>query len=135
MGSNFLTIALPAMTSNNDLLHVLKASSEQGGVTIVDAYYVPKATTDAGTSHHLYLLNYGTAGTALASGGTVADVGGTAAPFTSGLPAQFTITAAQAFLDQDEWLVLRKTQEGADSDITTNASLVLELVDGVITQG
>ncbi len=133
--SKFLAFPLGVMTSDNDLVHVDKASSTYGGMTILDAHYVPKATTNAGTSHHLYLLNYGTAGTALATGGTVGDVGGTAAPFTSGLPAAFTLTAAQVFLDAGEWLVLRKPQEGADSDITANASLVIEYVDGVVLVG
>lgn len=134
-GSKFIAFPLPVMTGNNDLIRVVKASTKFGGMTIIAANYVPAAATDAGTSHALYLLNYGTTGTALASGGTVGSVGGTAAPYSAGVPAAFTLTTAQVFLDEGEWLVLRKTQEGADSDITTNATLVIEYCDGIVEVG
>lgn len=135
MSSKFLRVDLGVMTNNNDTKHIVKASSTYGGMTIIGANYVPAAATDAGTSHHLYLLNYGSSGTALASGGTVGDCGGTADPFAADTPKAFTLAAAQVFLDAGEWLVLRKTQEGADSDITVDASVVIEYVDGVVTQG
>ena len=131
--AQFLSIALPVMTGNNDLLKIFRASTEYGGITITKAYYVPAGATDAGTSHALYLLNYGTSGTV--AGGTIGTVGGTAAPYGAGTPVSFTLTATQVFVDDGEWLVLRKTQEGADSDIVTNSSLHIEFVEGVIIQG
>lgn len=133
MGSKYLTTTLPTLTTNNDIMHIVKASTVHGGMTIIAANYVPAATTNPGTSHVLYLMNYGTSGTV--AGGTVGSVGGTAAPYTATVPAAFTLTAAQVFVDAGEWLVVKKTEEGADSDVAANAALVIEYVDGVVTQG
>jgi hypothetical protein len=131
--SKFLITTLPVMTTNNDIMGIVKASTDFGGMTIVKATYWPAATTNAGTSHVLHLMNYGTSGTV--AGGTVGSVGGTASPYTTLVPAEFTLVAAQVFIDAGEWLVLKKTQEGADSDIAANASLVIEYVDGVVLIG
>lgn len=131
--AQFISFPLPVMTANNDLLRIFRASTEYGGITITKAYYTPAGSTDAGTSHVLYLMNYGTSGTV--AGGTIGAVGGTAAPYTANVPTAFTLTAAQVFVDDGEWVVLKKTQEGADSDIVTNSTLVVEFVEGVISVG
>jgi hypothetical protein len=131
--SQTINFPLPVMTANNDLLRVFKASTEYGGITITRAYYTPAGATDAGTSHVLVLMNYGTSGTV--AGGTIGTVGGTAAPYAAGRPDAFTLTAANVFVDDGEWVVLKKTQEGADSDIVTNSMLHIEYVQGVISVG
>jgi len=134
VSSKFLRVDLGTMTGDNDTKHILRASGAYGGITIIDAWYIPAAATNAGTSHALYLLNYGSSGTALAASGTIASVGGTVDPFAADTPKQFTITAAQAFLDSGEWLVLRKTEQN-NSEITADASVIIEYADGIVTQG
>lgn len=132
--AQFVNFPLPVITTNNDTIKVMRASTEYGGITITKAYYVPAGTTDAGTSHILYLVNYGTSGTVV--GGTIGAVGGTAEPYlTAGLPYAFTLTAANVFVDDGEWVVLKKTQDGADSDITANSTLHIEFVEGAIAVG
>jgi hypothetical protein len=131
--AQYLSFPLPVMTANNDLLRIFRASTEFGGITITKAYYTPAGATDAGTSHVLHLMNYGTSGTV--AGGTIGSVGGTAAVYAANVPYAFTLVAAQVFVDDGEWVVLKKTQEGADSDIVTNSTLVIEFVEGVILVG
>lgn len=131
--AQFLSFPLPVMTANNDLLRIFRASTEYGGITVTRAYYTPAGATDAGTSHVLVLMNYGTSGTV--AGGTIGTVGGTAAPYAANAPMAFTLTAANVFVDDGEWMVLKKTQEGADSDIVTNSTLHIEFVEGAILVG
>lgn len=131
--AQFVNFPLPVITTNNDTIKVMRASTEYGGITITKAYYVPAGATDAGTSHILYLVNYGTSGTVV--GGTIGAVGGTAAPYAANVPYAFTLTAAQVFVDDGEWVVLKKTQDGADSDIVANSTFHMEFVEGVIIQG
>lgn len=134
MSSKFISFNPGVMTSDGDLQFILKASSAFGGMTIVDAWAVNGAAADAGTSSVLYLVNYGTSGTVV--GSTIATLpSGTAAPWAADTPKQFAITAAQAFLDSGEWLVLKKSQQGADSDLNAQACVMIEYCDGVIVQG
>lgn len=128
--SKFMTVFPSTMPGDGDLCYVAKASLTSGGFTVVDAYAV---TGVAGTLN-LVLQNYGSAGTV--AGGTVAGMsGGTATVWAVDTPQQLTITAANAFIDSGEWLVLKKVEAAAGNDLTADASVVIEYVDGVVTQG
>ena len=130
MGSKFLTINPGTMPGDGDLAYVAKSSSVSGGFTVVAAYAV---TGLAGTLD-LVLQNYGTSGGT--AGGTVAHVAtGTANVWVADTPVSLTVTAANAFIDAGEWLVLKKVEAGAGNDLTTDAVVVIEYVDGVVTQG
>ena len=130
MGSKFLTINPGTMPGDGDLAYIAKASSINGGITVVAAYAV---TGVAGTLN-LVLQNYGSAGTV--AGGTIAGMsGGTATVWAADTPQSLTITAANAFIDSGEWLVLKKVEAAAGNDLTTDAVVVVEYVDGVVTQG
>ena len=68
---------------------------------------------NAGTAYALSLLNYGTAGTAVVSGGTVsAVIGGTASPFAANVPAT-TATMPAPILEEGQYLVLNLDEQGA----------------------
>ena len=130
IGSKFLTVNPDTMTGDGDLCHIVKASSAYGGMTVIDAY----AVTGAVGTLNLVLQNYGTAGNV--AGGTVAGMSsGTATVWAADVPQQLTITAANAFIDAGEWLVLKKVESAANNDLSADATIVVEYVDGVVTQG
>lgn len=127
---HFLTINPDTMAGDAALCHILKPSSGYGGITIVSAWAV---TGLAGTLN-LVLQNYGTSGTV--AGGTVAGMSsGTATVWVADTPQELTITAANQFIDSEEWLVLKKLEAGASDDLTADASITIEYVDGITTQG
>lgn len=121
------------MTTDGDLQYITKVPSGWGGYTVLGANFVNGAATTGGTSFFARLVNYGTSGTVV--GGTIGTIGGTADHYAADTPKAFTITAAQAFLDEGEWLVLRKDQDQADSDINAQAVINIWLIPGIISQG
>lgn len=126
----FQTINPGTMPGDGDLAFVAKGSNTMGGFTVTDAY----AVTGAAGTLNLVLQNYGTSGTV--AGGTVAGMAsGTATVWAADTPQQLTITAANAFIDADEWLVLKKVEAAAGNDLTDDAVVVVEYEPGVITQG
>jgi hypothetical protein len=83
---------------------------------------------------NLVLQNYGTSGTV--AGGTVAGMSdGTATVWAADTPQQLTITAAQQFVDENEWLVLKKVESAGGNDLSADATICVEYVDGITTQG
>lgn len=128
--SKFLTINPDTMAGDASLCFVTKASGTYGGFTVVAAHAV---TGVAGTLDFV-LMNYGTTGTV--AGGTVANMAdGTATVWAVDTPQSLTTTAAQVFIDSNEWLVLKKLEAGASDDLTADATVVIEYVDGIVTQG
>ncbi len=127
---HFLTVNPDTMPGDGDLVHVLKPSAGYGGVTIVSVW---ARTAIVGTLN-LVLQNYGASGTV--AGGTVAGMSsGTATVWAAAVPQELAITAAQQFVDSEEWLVLKKVESAADNDLAANASITIEYVDGITTQG
>ena len=127
---HFLTINPDTMPGDGDLCHILKPSAGYGGVTIVSAW----AVTGAVGTLNLVLQNYGSSGTV--AGGTVAGMsGGTATVWAADTPQELTITAAQQFIDSEEWLVLKKVESATGNDLSADASVTIEYVDGITTQG
>lgn len=128
--AQFLTVNPGTMPGDGDLAFVAKASNAYGGFTVVRAW----AVTGAVGTLDLVLMNYGTSGTV--AGGTVAHMSsGTAAEWAVDTPQQLTLTAAQAFVDSDEWLVLKKLEAASGNDLTADAVVVVEIIPGIVSQG
>ena len=129
-GSKYLTINPDTLASAGALCHAFKASTVNGGCTIIAANFV---TGLAGTLD-ITLVNFGVSGTVTA--GTIAGMsGGTATVWVADVPQALTITAANAFVDAGEWVVIKKLEAGGSDDLTADASVCIEYVDGVVTQG
>jgi hypothetical protein len=129
----YITVSPGVMTTDGDLHYAVKASTIAGGITIVGAQLVNGAAGNAGTACLVVLQNYGVSGTV--AGGTVGTCGGTADPYAADTPKAFTLTTAQVFIDAGEWLVVKKVESGGTPDLDAEASICIEYVDGVVTQG
>lgn len=130
MGSKYLTINPDTLASAGALCHAMKASTVNGGITVIAANFV---TGLAGTLD-ITLVNFGSSGTVTA--GTIAGMAsGTATIWVADVPQALTITAAQAFVDAGEWIVIKKLEAGGSDDLTADASVCIEYVDGPVTQG
>lgn len=127
---HFLTVAPDTMPGDGDLCYILKPSGGYGGITVIGAWAVVGVV---GTLN-LVLQNYGTSGTV--AGGTVAGMSdGTATVWAADTPQQLTITAAQQFVDENEWLVLKKVEAAAGNDLAADSTICIEYVDGITSQG
>ena len=93
--------------AGDDAYHLIKMPR---AATVVGAYFVTENNQAAGTGITLTLTNWGTAGTAVQSGGTIASALGTG--INANIPTAATITAAQARVDEGEWLVVQLTEVG-----------------------
>jgi hypothetical protein len=128
--SKFLVCNPGTLPDDSGLSFIAKASSTDGGFTITSAY----AVTGAVGTLNLILMNYGTSGTV--AGGTVAGMAsGTATTWAVDTPQALTITAADAYIDAGEWLVLKKVEAAAGNDLSADAVVTIEYVDGPVTQG
>ena len=129
-GSSFITINPGTLAGDASLCHAFKASTVNGGATILA---VSAVTGLAGTLD-ICLVNFGAAGTVTA--GTIAGMAtGTANIWVADIPQSLTLTAANVFVDAGEWVVIKKLEASADDDLTADASVSIEYVDGVVTQG
>ena len=132
MGNLVKTIVLQpgTMSDDADTVLAMKVPTGYGGVTIIDA----SVESDSAGTLALYLVNYGTGGTVV--GGTIAaNASGTAKVWVAGAPVSLAITAAQAFVDEGEYVFLKKVESAAANDLGDQSSVVINYVDGVITQG
>jgi hypothetical protein len=93
--------------AGNDVYQLMRMPA---AATVIGAYYVGENAQAAGTGITFQLLNYGTAGTAVQSGGTVTNALGTG--IAADVPTAFTVNASQAQLDEGEWLVWLGTEVG-----------------------
>ena len=129
-GSKYIVVAPDTMPGDGDLCYIAKASAIHGGFTVIAANGV---TGVAGTLD-LVLQNYGATGTV--AGGTVAGMSsGTATVWAADTPQALTVTAANVFIDSGEWLVLKKVEAAGGNDLTADATVCIEYVDGPVTQG
>lgn len=97
--------------TDNQPFYLMKAPLP---LTVISAYGTSKAADNAGTARLLSLQNWGTAGTAV-EGTVAAAIGGTAsaARFAANTPKAATITAAEAYVGEGEWLVVHFGEEGS----------------------
>ena len=127
---HFVTINPGTLPDDGGLSFVLKPAGGYGGITVIAAY----AVTGAVGTLNLVLQNYGVSGTV--AGGTVAGMAsGTATVWAVDTPQALTITAANQFIDENEWLVLKKVESAAANDLTADAVVSIEYVDGITTVG
>jgi hypothetical protein len=132
MSSKFLTVYPGTMPDDNGLSFIVKASGSYGGLTLIAAH----AVTGLAGTFDVILQNYGTSGTV--AGGTMANMAdGTATVWAADTPQTLTnsTTAANLFLDAGEWMVFKKTEAAGGNDLTADAVIVVEYVDGVLTSG
>jgi hypothetical protein len=118
------------MPGDGDLCHIAKPSSGYGGFTVLSAW----AVTGVVGTLNLVLQNYGASGTV--AGGTVGGMSdGTATVWAADTPQELTLTAANVFIDSEEWLVLKKVEAAGGNDLSADATVVIEYVDGIVSQG
>lgn len=106
---NIISTNIGALT--NDFRPLFKVPSEGGGITILNANYV---TETAGTST-VQLVDLGTAGTAVSSGGTLFSGGSAVA--APGVPVPMIVDDG-AFLDAGKWLGVKEANTGTTGAIT-----------------
>lgn len=96
----------------NELFYLMKAPR---ALTVVGFHATSEQAQNAGTAVTLSLQNWGTAGTAVESGGTIGSLGGTATAARLGArtPASASLTAAQQYINEGEWLTVMYGEEGS----------------------
>lgn len=128
--SKFFVVNPDTMPGDGDLCYVAKASATHGGFTVIAAHLV----TGAAGTLDLVLQNYGATGTV--AGGTVGGMAsGTATVWAEDVPQSLTLTAANVFIDSGEWLVIKKVEAAGGNDLTADATVTIEYVDGISSQG
>ena len=112
------------------LCPAFRAGTIYGGVTIVDAWV---STGISASTLDIALVNFGTTGTV--SGATIAHMAsGTATVWTADVPQSLTITPANAYVDAGEYVFVKKIESAAAQDLSEDASVCIEVVNGMITQ-
>lgn len=114
----------PGTVASGDTTPIVKASSITGGFTVVAATLFPGI---AGTLD-VVLMNYGTSGTV--AGGTVAGISGGSAALVADTAVSLAITAANAFIDDGEYLTLK-----ASGAALGEAVVLIECLPGIVSQG
>lgn len=97
----------------NDFRPMFKVPTGFGGITVLEAYYV---TETAGTSR-LQIVDLGTAGTAVASSGTIFDPAAGSSVATAGVPNTLAV-ADTAFVAEGHWVGAKEANVGTTGAIT-----------------
>ena len=97
---------------SNDFRPVFKIPSGYGGLTLINANYV---TETAGTST-VQVVDLGTAGTAVAAGGTLFATAGSAVA-APGVPVAMT-QQDTAFVDEGHWIGVKEANVGTTGAIS-----------------
>lgn len=112
------------------LCPAFRAGTIYGGVTVVDCWV---STGVVGTLD-VCLVNRGTSGTST-TGATIAHMSdGTATVWAADTPQSMTITAANAYVDAGEYVFIKKIESAASNDLSEDATISIEVVNGMITQ-
>ena len=106
---NIVSCNIGALT--NDFRPLFKVPAGFGGITVLGAAYI---TETAGTST-LQLVDLGTAGTSVASGGTIFSGGSAVA--VAGVPNAMTVDDT-AYLGEGHWMGVQEANTGATGAIT-----------------
>ncbi len=115
--------------AGDEIFYLMKAPA---ALTILNVYVAGEQANNAGTAIQARLENWGTAGTSVE--GTVCPyLGGTATAsrLTARAPAAAVVTAAQRYVAQGAWLVVRYGEEGAGWQAGDRLSLHVHYVDGL----
>lgn len=111
--------------AGNDNYHMVKVPR---AATILGARIVSENAIAAGTGITITLANWGTAGTAVKSGGTIASAIGTG--INADVPTAATIVAAQARVAEGEWLVAQLVEVGGGWQATDRVMYQVDYVLG-----
>lgn len=132
------------IASENIKTDVLTIDSDPGGtdeifyrfkatrnLTVISAYAVSEQTQNAGTAVGLRLENWGSAGTAV-EGTVTTTLGGTATAsrLTARTPATATVSSTEQYINKNEWLVVRYTEEGTGWIANDRFTFVINWVNG-----
>lgn len=131
MAFNTQTLCIPVEDPAGDdtiLLFKAPSNAQGGGIRLLSAHAVNMAATNSGTSFSYALHKYSSAGTP-AVNGTISDtIGGTTSAWADGVPKDFTLTAAQTFIDAGEWLALVYAEQGSGNP--TRSHIVIQYLLG-----
>ena len=126
----YITVNPGEMASDAARAYAFRCFSGYGGLTVVAATV---STGVAGTLD-MVLQNYGSAGTV--AGATIGHMsGGTATVWAADTPQAMTLTAANVFVDENEYVYLKKLEAGGSDDLSNDAAVCIAYVDGVVSQG
>lgn len=129
MAMKYETVAIPIGDPGaDDTFFVYRCPETSGGRTLVNASFTNFATTSGGTTFTLTLHKFSNAGTPAVNGTVSAALGGTTSYWADGVPKDFTLTAAQCFLDAGEWLALVYAEQSTGNP--TRGLLTLEFAEG-----
>jgi len=114
----------------DEYFKIMRVPSRASKIEIISAWAECDTTITLGdgTGIALTLYNYGTAGTAVVTGGTLSSaLGGTAVTWTTAVPKEFTIS--EGTMTADQYLVLKYDETGTIAPL--NITVGIEYVDGV----
>jgi hypothetical protein len=117
--------------ASDEIFYLMKAPR---ALTILNVYVTSEQANNAGTAIQARLENWGTAGSAV-EGTACAYLGGTAVASRLAVrtPAAAVVNAAQRYVAQGAWLVVRYGEEGAGWQAGDRLSIHVHYVDGVGT--
>ncbi len=113
----------------DEVFYLMKAPR---ALTLLNVYLASEQANNAGTAIQARLENWGTAGTAV-EGTACAYLGGTAVAsrLSARAPASGVLAAAQRYVAEGAWLVVRYGEEGAGWQAGDRLSLHVHYLDGV----
>lgn len=98
---------------SNDFRPLFKIPAGFGGITVVEAQYI---TETAGTSR-VQIVDLGTAGTAVAAGGTIFEATAGSSVAAAGVP-NLLAEANTAFIADGHWVGVKEANVGTTGAIT-----------------
>lgn len=101
---HIVTVNVGALSNARRNLFKTPTDALGGGITLLEASVVQGGTT----SSALRLVTTGSAGTAASGTITTSAVGGSGTAFAINTPKNFTIPAANAFVDANTWLAIKE---------------------------
>lgn len=120
-----ITLNLETDPAGSDVYQLFKAPR---ALTVKSAYMVSENAI-SGTGITMDLLNYGTAGTAVQTGGTITNALGSL--MSADVPTAFTLVSAAVDIAQGEWLVWRLTEGSAGWQSGDRVQLQVDFAYGV----
>lgn len=98
---------------SNDFRPLFKLPTGMGGITVLNAAYI---TETAGTSH-VMIVDLGTAGTAVAAGGTIFSATAGSSVAAAGVPNTLAV-ADTAYIGDGHWVGVKEANVGTTGAIT-----------------
>lgn len=99
---------------SNDFRPMFKIPSGFGGITVVSAHYI---TETAGTSL-VQIVDLGTAGTAVATAGTIFAPTAGSSVAAAGIPNALAVANTTGYIDEGHWVGVKEGNVGTTGAIT-----------------